>query len=720
MRYEPGTSAVERAELRDGIDASLEQRLPVAGLEVLDLAPGFTPAEAARALEREDGVLYAEPNFIRGLSATTPDDQHFANQYGLHNTGQLVSGGRGTLDADIDAPEAWDLTTGSGETVAVIDTGVALDHPDLAPNIWSNPGETGEGRELNGVDDDRNGLIDDSRGWDFVSDDANASDLNGHGTHVAGTIAARGNDGFGVAGVSWNARVLPLRVLDAEGFGTTSDLVAAYSYAGRMGVRVVNASLGGSGFSRAERDAIAAAPNTLFVVAAGNGGTDGVGDSVETTPEYPCAYDVANLLCVAATDANDNLAPFSNHGAVAVDLAAPGRGILSAQPSRDTLVSDGFETGGATRWMTGGTGEPWGASTTAAASGTTSLADSPAGDYAAGVNSWARIATPLPLTGRSGCLLDYRLRLAVGAGDRFFVETSVDGNSWTVLSSTTRSTAGAFEHFSEELSALDGVTAGHIRFRLQTDSTLNADGAHVDDVSISCLSPVYSGDEFAYYSGTSMATPHVAGVAALVWARQPAPTALSVRDAVLSGVDPKPSLAGKTVTGGRLNAFGALGASEEARVPPPAPAPAPAPAPTAEPAAEPASQPTTTPGSVADRTAPFLSVNPIARQRLGGVVRRGLRLGVRCSERCGVTAELVIGRSAARRLRLAGGTRTVRVGRTVRRLAAASRTTVVVNLTRQVRRQLTRTRRLEVWVRVRATDGAGNARVVERRVMLRR
>jgi len=245
----------------------------------------------------------------------------YGNLWGLANTGQAVNGhAAGTADADIDAPEAWDRNRGSASTVvAVVDSGIEFTHADLAPNLWRNPGETPDGR-----DDHANGYVDDINGWDFVDGDALPADANGHGTHVAGTIAASGNDGVGVTGVTWRAGLMALRALDATGSGYTSDLVRAYAYAARNGARIVNASLGGSSYSKSEYDAIRAAKDVLFVVAAGNSGTDN-----DTNPSYPCAYDLPNVLCVAASDRDDALAPFSNYGLGSVDLAAPGVGILS-------------------------------------------------------------------------------------------------------------------------------------------------------------------------------------------------------------------------------------------------------------------------------------------------------------------------------------------------------------------------------------------------------
>jgi subtilisin family serine protease len=319
VQHRAGLDRDERAELRADAGVRLEEALTLPATEVVRAAPGRL-TEALEALAADPDVLYAEPD--APVHATT--DARFGEQWPLRNTGQPVGGRTGTADADIDAPEAWSLgATGAGVTVAVVDTGVALTHPDLASRIATNPGETGGGRETNGVDDDHDGLVDDWRGWDFVAHDNLPADENGHGTHVAGTIAAA-QDAVGISGVAPGARVLSLRVLDAGGSGYSSDVAAAFDLAGRLGIPVVNASLGSTGISLAERDAINAHPNTLYVVAAGN---DGRND--DTTPSYPCVLPAPNIVCVGATDNRDARAAFSNVGAQTVDLFAPGVNVLS-------------------------------------------------------------------------------------------------------------------------------------------------------------------------------------------------------------------------------------------------------------------------------------------------------------------------------------------------------------------------------------------------------
>src|SRR6185312_14205623 len=308
-----------RAELRADAGVRLESTLALPDTEVVRAAPGGL-TEAVTALEGDPDVVYAEPD--APVHATT--DARFGEQWPLRNTGQNILGQPGIADADVDAPEAWSLgATGAGVTVAVVDTGISLTHPDLAARIATNPGETGSGRETNRIDDDHDGYVDDWRGWDFVAGDNVPDDQNGHGTHVSGTIAAQ-QDAAGVSGVAPGARILPLRVLGANGSGSSSAVAAAFDLAGRMGVPIVNASLDSTTLSTPIRTAITAHPNTLYVVAAGN---DRAND--DTAPVYPCAIPAANIVCVGATDNRDARAGFSNVGAQSVDLFAPGVGVLS-------------------------------------------------------------------------------------------------------------------------------------------------------------------------------------------------------------------------------------------------------------------------------------------------------------------------------------------------------------------------------------------------------
>jgi subtilisin family serine protease len=257
----------------------------------------------------------------------TPDDSLFGSLWAMREP-RSASGG-------IDAVHAWSITADNASSlVAVIDTGVDRAHPELQGNLWTNPGEL----PGNGIDDDGNGFIDDVDGWDFSNDDNDPGDGNGHGTHVAGTIAARGDNALGVAGVCWNARILPVKFLSDKGSGYTSDAVAAVNYASRMGARITNNSWGGGGFSQALYNAIQTAgqADSLFVAAAGNSNKD-----TDVSPHYPSGYDLDCIVSVASTDESDKLSYFSNHGAASVDLAAPGSNILSLRPGGQYGTSSG-------------------------------------------------------------------------------------------------------------------------------------------------------------------------------------------------------------------------------------------------------------------------------------------------------------------------------------------------------------------------------------------
>ena len=322
-------------------DVAVVDDLGTPGLSLLKAPPEVSFDKLARSLRSIPGFRSLQPDLVYttddlsgDLPNDLPDDPMFGSLWGLNNTGQDA----GTADADIDAPEAWQTTTGSDDVVvAVIDSGIAYAHPDLAANMWHNPGEIAG----NGRDDDRNGFVDDVYGYDFANNDANPLDDNGHGTHVAGTIAAVADNGVGVAGVAWHAKLMAVKYLGAGGSGPTSDAVRALNYVVAMrragvNVRVANASWGGAGFDPALSEALAALQqaDVLFVAAAGNGGADQRGDDNDyVPPHYPSSYPHPNIVAVAATDRNDARTPWTNYGANAVDLAAPGSSILSTVPT---------------------------------------------------------------------------------------------------------------------------------------------------------------------------------------------------------------------------------------------------------------------------------------------------------------------------------------------------------------------------------------------------
>lgn len=307
VRFDRFVTASARADVLADLDARVVERLPLSGLVRVRLEPGTSVEAAAAAFERRSGVRYAQPNHRFQLSVD-PDDPDFPQLWGL---------------SKIDAPTAWDTRTDSNSvTVAVVDSGIDYTHPDLAANIWTNDDP------VDGVDNDGNGRIDDLRGWDFVNFDNDPMDDNDHGTHVAGTIGARGNNSQGVTGVNWQVKLMALKAGDAFGTLYEDTIVDSFLYACANGAKVVNGSFGGYGqLPQGMLDAVNACPGTLFVFAAGNETNNNDAD-----PAWPCSLGAPNVLCVAATAANDALAPFSNYGANNVDLAAPGVDILSTVP----------------------------------------------------------------------------------------------------------------------------------------------------------------------------------------------------------------------------------------------------------------------------------------------------------------------------------------------------------------------------------------------------
>jgi thermitase len=562
VRFRPGVGAQGHASVLEALDASTKRKLPLLpGVQLIRIGAETVP-EAVASFERQPQVLYAEPNFLYTIDAP-PNDPLFSDLWGLKNTGQSVNGMSGTPDADIDAPAAWNVTTGSSSvTVGVVDTGVAYDHPDLSPNIWTNSGESGGGKETNGIDDDGNGFVDDWRGWDFVDADNDPHDFNGHGSSVAGTIGAQGDNGQGIVGVNWNVGLMPVRSCDATGTCNSIDVASGIAYAAANGAKVVNGSFGFSDFSTVMLEAIEDSPNTLFVVAAGNDSADN-----DIEPHYPCAFGTPNIVCVAATDQFDKLAYFSNFGFSSVDLGAPGVSVLSPVPAYGSpIFNENFESPIGATWTTGGTNDSWARTDEASNGGSFSLTDSPSGEYLNDTDSFARTVSPFSLAGQSGCRLDWRDQTALADEDILYVEAS------TTSSFTAPSTIGAgwtgstgpfsppFSHSASlSLSALDGASEVFIRFRLESDSSITDDGVHIDDVEVRCLSSTFTGNEFEFHDGTSMASPHVTGAAALIWAQEPGASVAEVKNALLSTAEAKASLAGKTVTGGRLNANLAVG-----------------------------------------------------------------------------------------------------------------------------------------------------------------
>ena len=531
--------------------------------------------EAVLKFRSNPAIEYAEPNYLYWIK-TIPSDAQFETLWGLHNTGQPVNGTAGTTDADIDAPEAWDISTGSSDVIiAVIDSGIAYDHPDLAPNIWTNPGEVAG----NGVDDDGNGFVDDVHGWDFLMNDSDPMDpidLNpggnpGHGSHVAGIIAGAGNNGTGVTGVMWTARLMALKAGGVNGSLSTAAIVSAIRYAVANGARVINASFTGPDCSLALYDTVntANAAGVLVVAAAGNERADN--DNVSSFPANygsPSVCDgqqkaaLANVIAVAATDENDRLISLSNFGFTTVHVAAPGVRINSTKPTSNVtnVLLHKFDSNPtALGYAFGGINNTWGFTNSASFSQPNSLADSPNGNYQNNTDSFA--TGPVFTTeGQRGCRLDSRVRLQTEQDiDGVLTEVSRNsGTSWELIRTITGNTNDQFEPFTWG-DVADGVASSRFRFRFISEERQVFDGVYLDDVRIACVAGQPSETtDYQFLLGTSMAAPHVAGLAGLLLSVNPNLTVSQLKNAILNTVDRKASLSGKVSTGGRINARAAL------------------------------------------------------------------------------------------------------------------------------------------------------------------
>lgn len=347
VKFKPEASRAAEEDARSDEGLEKIEDLDLIDAEV-DKVEGQSVEEAISDLEARPDVEYAEPDHVvkpEGYS----DERRFGELWGLHNTGQSINGSTGTADVDINALEASAITQGGEDlVVAVIDDGVDFSHSELKDRAWKNPGESDGGKETNGVDDDGNGLADDVNGWDFHNQDKTVHDASDyHGTHVSGTIAASAN-GEGVVGVAPNIKIMAPKFIGPRG-GATSNAIKAIEYAADPnkdgdtsdGAKISNNSWGCGGtscYNQALKDAIEAS-GMLFVASAGNGGSDGVGDNNDATPQYPASYTSPNILSVAAVGNRGSLAGFSNYGATSVDISAPGTSVLSSIPDREDLPS---------------------------------------------------------------------------------------------------------------------------------------------------------------------------------------------------------------------------------------------------------------------------------------------------------------------------------------------------------------------------------------------
>lgn len=485
------------------------------------LASDRTRSTAAliRELQADPSVESVEPDYLRWTS-TNPDDTRFSELWGLQNTGQSINGTSGSSGADIAFLSAWNLRRPDAGTVVigVMDTGCDYTHPDLAGNIWINPGEIAG----NATDDDNNGHTDDVYGYDFSAGDSNPYDSGSHGTHVAGTIAAAGFNQRGIIGVNSLAKLMPLKVSNNGDSISTSAVIAGLQYAvtmKNMGVNIVaiNASFGGGGYSSSERSAILAAGGAgiVFCAAAGNESSDN--NSILT---YPASYRLPNMLVVAATDQNDNLASFSNYGSTSVDIAAPGTNTLSTVPANAGIAS----------LSVGSTSYPaspltYSGSNTGFSGTIINCGYGATGDFPPQVSQQIALIKRGAATGT--LYFSDKVTNAMAAGAKaVIIYNNVSGTLAPTLQTPNNWIPAVF------ISDTDGQA---ILTALPQTATLT-------------VPPAYG-----YKQGTSMATPHVTGAISLAAMNFPNDTVAQRIQRILSNADAKPQLAGKVITGARLN-----------------------------------------------------------------------------------------------------------------------------------------------------------------------
>ncbi|MDE3100400.1 MAG: S8 family serine peptidase [Verrucomicrobiota bacterium] len=483
-------------------------------------AASRTTPELMAELLHDPDVETAEPNYLRWVTGATPNDTFFTNQWALQNTGQAGTDPAGPLSGtagdDIHFLAAWALARPAGTNppvVAVIDTGVDYNHPDLHDNMWVNT----DGNPADGT-----------YGYDFADNDPDPSDSGFHGTHVAGIIAAVGDNGMGVIGVDFEARIMALRASNDGETLADSAVIEAIDYAVRMkglgvNVVVINESFGGAGYDGAELSAMeeAGSAGIIFCCAAGNNSSDN-----DTTPIYPANYGLSNEIVVAATDDNDNLASFSDYGASTVDLGAPGVQVLSLLPVDPLLIPQGPRV---TSWVVEN-GTNYSADPMTFSGITTNVTGVTATVYNCGLGNPpdfpSAVSNNIALIQRGTLTFSNKVANAMAAGARAAI---IYNNA-----------AGSF--FGTLQSSNDWIPAISIS---------EADGVTLAGASPATAS-VISG-LCQYLDGTSMAAPQVSGAVAFAAMNFPSDTVSQRVQRVLANVDVVSGLQGLVRTGGRLN-----------------------------------------------------------------------------------------------------------------------------------------------------------------------
>jgi subtilisin family serine protease len=514
----------------------------------------------------DSAVVYQEPDYVYTADAVPNDPSHsFAWHH--NNTGGSYAGFSGNAGEDIQSHDAWDIFTGDGTViVAVVDTGVMLNHPDLQNNLWDGSG---------GCVDHNNVAVTGAcphNGFDYFDFDNNPSDESNHGTLVAGSVAADGNNGVGIAGVNWEGQIMALKTGTANSNKLSgSAIVNSINFAVNNGAKIINMSFSSSAESTSITTAITTARTNgvLVIASAGNNSQD-----LDVQNAFPCETALDNIICIAATNVQGTLdflgsASTSNFGQTTVDLAAPGTSILSTAPVHTDIYTNNFENGAsdvAEFTLTGGSG--WGLK----AGANNLLTSHTGGTYGNSESTFAEINQTFDLSSFSSGTLFFEMNCVTddtfvggfpvdGVGIDFSTNGGTNYSEVTSFNGNLTTQRGLFDTGPNGLPLItiglidtDFVSNFKFRFHFFSNTTITGTGCDIDEVKLR----VNTGDTYLFATGTSFASPVTAGLASLIWEFKPTFTYTQVRDQLFAGGEALPALTTTTITGKRINSYRSL------------------------------------------------------------------------------------------------------------------------------------------------------------------